>query len=398
MLMKNLNTIVDKHIQNGLYPCAQWKIIHQNNVHEGKLGFLDIESRAPIVENTLYRIWSMTKPIVSIVALQLIDENKIKLNDPITKYLPQFLNLKVLKNIDSDISDLVDINKMPTIKDLLSHTAGFSYNFLGDSLAKEYDRVGLFHSETTTLEEEINLLSTLPLLYQPGTRWVYSVSVDVLARIIEIVTKGTLQSELQKRIFEPLDMNDTAFIVDQKNNNRLMEQYEFDSLKKKIHRPIDKKQYISGVGYPTNKSSYARGGHGLFSTLEDYSKFAQMLLTGKTKLGEVIISQSILSQATTNHLDNQLLPLEIKNFDVEVLEENGLASYGWGLGFRVMIDLNKAPDGLGSIGEFGWAGAAATYFLVDPKNDLTAVLMTQVLGADNILQKDFFKEIYKNLK
>ena len=396
--MKNLNTIVDKHIQNGLYPCAQWKIIHQNNVHEGKLGFLDIESRAPIVENTLYRIWSMTKPIVSIVALQLIDENKIKLNDPITKYLPQFLNLKVLKNIDSDISDLVDINKMPTIKDLLSHTAGFSYNFLGDSLAKEYDRVGLFHSETTTLEEEINLLSTLPLLYQPGTRWVYSVSVDVLARIIEIVTKGTLQSELQKRIFEPLDMNDTAFIVDQKNNNRLMEQYEFDSLKKKIHRPIDKKQYISGVGYPTNKSSYARGGHGLFSTLEDYSKFAQMLLTGKTKLGEVIISQSILSQATTNHLDNQLLPLEIKNFDVEVLEENGLASYGWGLGFRVMIDLNKAPDGLGSIGEFGWAGAAATYFLVDPKNDLTAVLMTQVLGADNILQKDFFKEIYKNLK
>lgn len=396
--MKNLNTIVDKHIQNGLYPCAQWKIIHQNNVHEGKLGFLDIESRAPIVENTLYRIWSMTKPIVSIVALQLIDENKIKLNDPITKYLPQFSNLKVLKNIDSDISDLVDINKMPTIKDLLSHTAGFSYNFLGDSLAKEYDRVGLFHSETTTLEEEINLLSTLPLLYQPGTRWVYSVSVDVLARIIEIVTKGTLQSELQKRIFEPLDMNDTAFIVDQKNNNRLMEQYEFDSLKKKIHRPIDKKQYISGVGYPTNKSSYARGGHGLFSTLEDYSKFAQMLLTGKTKLGEVIISQSILSQATTNHLDNQLLPLEIKNFDVEVLEENGLASYGWGLGFRVMIDLNKVPDGLGSIGEFGWAGAAATYFLVDPKNDLTAVLMTQVLGADNILQKDFFKEIYKNLK
>ena len=123
-----------------------------------------------------------------------------------------------------------------------------------------------------------------------------------------------------------------------------------------------------------------------------------MLLTGKTKLGEVIISQSILSQATTNHLDNQLFPLEIKNFDVEVLEENGLASYGWGLGFRVMIDLNKAPDGLGSIGEFGWAGAAATYFLVDPKNNLTAVLMTQVLGADNILQKDFFKEIYKNLK
>ena len=396
--MKNLNSIVDKHIQNGLYPCAQWKIIHQNNVHEGKLGFLDIESRAPIVDNTLYRIWSMTKPIVSIVALQLIDENKIKLNDPITKYLPQFSNLKVLKNIDSEIFDLVDINKIPTIKDLLSHTAGFSYNFLGDSLAKEYDRVGLFHSEATTLEEEINLLSTLPLLCQPSTRWIYSVSVDVLARIIEIVTKETLQSELQKRIFDPLDMKDTAFTVDQKNNDRLIEQYEFDPLKKKLQIPTTKTQSLFGVSYPTNKLSYARGGHGLFSTLEDYSKFAQMLLTGKTKMGEVIISQSMLSQATTNHLDSQFLDLEIKNFDVEILEENGLASYGWGLGFRVMIDLNKTPDGLGGIGEFGWAGAAATYFLVDPKNDLTAVLMTQVLGADNILQKDFFKEIYKNLK
>lgn len=396
--MKNLNVIIDKHIQNGLYPGVQWKIIHQNEVHEGKLGFLNVESRTPIVENTLYRIWSMTKPIVSIVALQLIEENKISLNESITKYLPQFSNLKVLKNIDSNISDLEEINQMPTIKDLLSHTAGFSYNFLGDTLAKEYDRVGLFHSETSTLEDEINLLSTLPLLYQPSTRWVYSVSVDVLARIIEVVTKETLQLELQKRIFDPLNMKDTAFTVDQKNNDRLIEHYEFDPLKKKLHNPMAKTQKIAGYGHPTNKLSYARGGHGLFSTLEDYSKFSQMLLTGKTRSGEVIISQSLLAQAITNHLDTQFFPLEIKNFDVAVLEENFLAAYGWGLGFRVMTDLNKSIDGLGSIGEFGWGGAAATYFLVDPKNDLTAVLMTQVLGADNILHKDFFKEIYQNLK
>ena len=396
--MKNLNTMIDRHIQNGLYSGVQWKIIHQNAVYDGKLGFLNVESRTPIIENTLYRIWSMTKPIVSIVALQLIEENKIKLSDPITKYLPQFSNLKVLKNIDSDVSDLVDVNQMPTIKDLLSHTAGFSYNFLGDTLAKEYDRVGLFHSETTTLEEEINLLSTLPLLYQPSTRWVYSVSIDVLARIIEIATKETLQLELQKRIFDPLDMKDTAFTVDQEKNDRLIEQYEFDPLKKKLHISITKTQSIRSVSYPTNKETYARGGHGLFSTLEDYSKLAQMLLTGKTRSGEVIISQIMLSQATTNHLDTQFFPLEIKNFDEEVLKENFLAPYGWGLGFRVMIDVDKAVDGLGSIGEFGWGGAAATYFLVDPKNDLTAVLMTQVLGADSILQKDFFKEIYQNLK
>ena len=155
-------------------------------------------------------------------------------------------------------------------------------------------------------------------------------------------------------------------------------------------------QKIAGIGYPTDQLTYARGGHGLFSTLEDYSKFSQMLLDGKTRKCEIIISRNMLSQAITNHLDLKFFPLEIKTFDVEILEENGLDGYGWGLGFRVLTDLSKT-NGIGSIGEFGWAGAAATYFLVDPKNDLTAVIMTQVLGADNILQKDFISEIYKNL-
>ena len=395
--MKNLKHIIDKYIKQGLYPGVQWNITHQDNQYEGKSGFLNIESNKPILENTIYRIWSMTKPIVSIVALQLVEEGKIKLSNPITDYLPQFSNLKVLKNKNSSMSDLVEIQQMPTIKDLLSHTAGFTYNFLGDPLAREYDKVGLFHSEVTTLEEEINLLSTLPILYQPSTQWVYSVSVDVLARIIEVVTKNTLQVELQNRIFKPLDMMDTSFQIEEQNIHRLITHYEFDPLQKKLHDPLARAQKIAGYGHPSNQSTYARGGHGLFSTLKDYNKFAQMLLTGKTKNGNDIISKKILSQASTNHLADTFFPLEIKNFDQEILEENTLASYGWGLGFRVMIDLDKTSDGLGSIGEFGWGGAAATFFLVDPKNNLTAVLMTQVLGADDILRKEFFKEIYKNL-
>ena len=170
----------------------------------------------------------MTKPVISIVILQLIKEKKIKLDDIITEYLPQFNNLRVLKTRNSNISDTVPIKNIPTIKDLLSHTAGFSYNFLGDAVAKEYDRVGLFHSNDTTLEEEINLLSTLPLLCQPSTEWVYSVSVDVLARIIEVITKEKLQSVLEKRIFQPLEMTDTSFMLDQSKLDRLMTSYEFD--------------------------------------------------------------------------------------------------------------------------------------------------------------------------
>ena len=175
-----------------------------------------------------------------------------------------------------------------------------------------------------------------------------------------------------------------------------MTHYEYDPINKRLQDPLARSQKIAGFGHPHDQLTYARGGHGLFSTLEDYSKFAQMLLEGKTQKGETIISSNMLSQAITNHLDLKFFPLEIKSFDVEVLEENDLDGYGWGLGFRVLTDLNKIK-GVGSIGEFGWAGAAATYFLVDPKNDLTAVVMTQVLGADNILQKDFITEIYKNL-
>lgn len=394
--MENLKKIIDKHIQNGLYPGAEWKVNHQGNIFQGKSGFLNLQNKKPIQMNTIYRIWSMTKPVVSIVALQLVEENKIKLNDSIADYLPQFSNLKVLKNRNGNISELVNPEKMPTIKDLLSHTAGFSYNFIGDAVAREYDRIGLFHSETTTLEEEINLLATLPLLYQPSKEWVYSVSVDVMARIIEVVTNETLQSVLKKRIFDPLEMNNSAFTVNPKDDERLMVHYEFDSLNKILRDPLIKSQKIAGFGYPTNKPTYARGGHGLFSTLEDYAKFAQMLLNGKSKHGKIIISEDMLSKATTNHLAPNFLPLEIKSFDQEILEENDLAPYGWGFGFRVLNDLDKA-NGIGNVGEFGWAGAAATYFLVDPKKNLTAVLMTQVLGADNVLKNDFVKEIYSDL-
>ena len=395
--MQNLQKIIDSHVERGLYPGVEWKINYRENIFKGKSGYLNINNKKPIADNAIYRIWSMTKPIVSIVVLQLVEENKITLNDPITDYLPQFANLKVLENRNSNISNLVDIKKIPTIKDLLSHTAGFSYNFIGDAIAREYDRVGLFHSDITTLEEEINLLSTLPLLYQPSTEWVYSVSVDVLARIIEVVANTSLQSVLKKRIFNPLEMSDTAFTVDSKNYDRLMTHYEFDPINKKLHDPLARSQKIAGFGHPCDQLTYARGGHGLFSTLEDYSKFAQMLLDGKSQKGETIISSNMLSQAITNHLDLKFFPLEIKTFDVEVMEDNGLDGYGWGLGFRVLIDLDKT-NGVGSIGEFGWAGAAATYFLVDPKNDLTAVIMTQVLGADNILQRNFIAEIYKNLE
>ena len=394
--MQNLQKIIDQHVNDGLYPGVEWKINHKGKIFKGKSGCLSLEEKRPIATNTIYRIWSMTKPIISIVILQMIQEKKIKFEDELSLFLPQFSNIKVLKNIKANIEDVVNIKKQPTIKDLLMHTAGFSYNFLGDPIGEQYHRLGLFCSENTSLEEEINLLSKIPLLYEPSTNWVYSVSVDILARIIEVVSGFTLQDQLKKRIFDPLEMYNTGFSLSSSNKLNLMSSYHYDNVNNILIESNTHPRKIANYDYPINNKNYSRGGIGLYSTLDDYSNFAEMLLIGKTKYGETILSNELLKQATTNQLSEFLLPIEIKNFDIEILEENVFEPYGWGLGFRVMIDINKA-NGIGSIGEFGWGGAASTYFLVDPKNDLTAVLMTQVFEGSPTLSKDFVSNIYSNI-
>ena len=398
--MDELNHIFQEYINQGKYPGIQWQIIHKNISYEGKVGYKNLDTKENIQDDTLYRIWSMTKPIIAIAMMQLVEEKLIKLDDPINNFIPEFSNLKVLKNPTSSINELNELKNMPTIKDLFMHTAGFSYNFLADPVGKEYDVIKLFNSSKTTLEEEINLLSKIPLLFQPSTNWRYSVSMDVMGRIIETVTKKTLQSILQEKIFNQIGMNETGFSVPEDKIKRIMSSYEFNPNNKKLTNYVIDSQKIGNYAYPYDKDkTYARGGHGLFSTAYDYSLFALMLLTGKTADGKVILKPETIEEMTKNHLDSSFFPLEILSIGTIKNEDyvNDLDPYGWGLGFRVLIDLNKANN-IGSLGEFGWAGAASTYFLVDPKNDLTAVLMTQVLNGDPIIKNDFIKTIYNNLK
>ena len=397
--MKELNSIFEKHVEAGLYPGVEWKITINEEIYHGTTGYMNIDTQESLQKNSIYRIWSMTKPIIAIAMMQLVEEKLIKLDDPINNFIPEFSNLKVLKNPTSSINELNELKNMPTIKDLFMHTAGFSYNFLADPVGKEYDVIKLFNSSKTTLEEEINLLSKIPLLFQPSTNWRYSVSMDVMGRIIEIVTKKTLQSILQEKIFNQIGMSETGFSVPEDKVKRITSSYEFNPDDKKLTNFVMDSQKIGNYAYPyDNDKTYARGGHGLFSTAYDYSLFALMLLTGKTAAGKVILKPETIKEMTKNHLDSSFFPLEILSIGTIKNEDyvNDLDSYGWGLGFRVLIDLNKANN-IGSLGEFGWAGAASTYFLVDPKNDLTAVLMTQVLNGDPVIKNDFVKTIYNNL-
>ena len=392
-----LNNLLSKYVDRGYFPGFQWQININNKVYSGKYGLNNIESQQEVFDNSIYRIWSMTKPIIAVSALQLIEENKINLQDPITEYLPEFTDLKVLVKDDGEIGDVEKINKYPTIEDLLLHTAGFSYNFLADPVGKEYDKLSLFNSDTTTLEEEIKILAKAPLLFQPKKRWRYSVSMDVLARIIEIVRGDSLQNILYGRIFSPLNMKDTGFTVSHDDQYRVMASYEFDPVKMKLSELISDPQKIGNYGYPLNVVSYARGGHGLFSSLDDYAIFSKMLHTGKSEKGDQILDLKTLKLISTNFLDSKYFPIEIATIGIVKDKNyvNGLEAYGWGLGCRTLLDPSK-QNNLGSIGEFGWAGAASTYFLVDNKKNLSATIMTQVLFGNPELARDFYTYIYSN--
>ena len=393
--MDKLNKILLPYIDQGRYPGIQWQINVNDEKFAGKLGYKNLESEDKILDDTIYRIWSMTKPVIAIATMQLVERNQIQLDDPITKYLPEYSNLKVLKNHKGDITDVEELKIKPTVKHLLLHTAGFSYNFLADPVGMEYDRIRIFSSSTSSLEEEIQMLAKAPLLYQPSTQWRYSVSMDVLARILEIIENSTLQDILKNKIFLPLGMHDTDFSISERNESRVMQSYEFDIVHHKLREHILDPQKIGNYGYPLHNKNYARGGHGLFSTLYDYSLFVDMLHSGKTKDGKLIIKKETIDFMTSNFLTPSFFPIEIASVGTIKDENyvNDLEAYGWGLGFRTLLDPVK-NNNLGTKGEFGWAGAASTYFLVDNHKKISAILMTQTLNGDPNLIKDFYKFIY----
>ena len=395
--MDHLNKIFSKHIDDGKFPGVQWQINIKDKIYTGKVGYNNIETKEPVLDNTIYRVWSMTKPVVAIAALQLLEKNKLNLDDLVTKYLPEFSNLKVLKDKKSEIDDTEELQVDLTIKDLFLHTAGFSYNFLADPIGKRYDEIKLFHSDTTTLEEEIKKLAEVPLLYQPRKNWVYSVSMDVLGRILEVILNDTLQNILQKNIFDPLEMEETKFTIPFDSESRLMQTYEYNQVNDKLSKLKNEPQKIGNFKYPLYEKNYARGGHGLFSTISDFSIFVKMLHTGKSIKGHTLLDKKILKLMYTNALDDYYFPIEIPSIGIvrDVNYVNDLKAYGWGLGCRTLMDPSK-NNNLGSVGEFGWAGAASTYFLVDNSKEMTALVMTQVLNGSPELKNDFYKFIYTN--
>ncbi|MGA2986919.1 MAG: serine hydrolase domain-containing protein [Terriglobia bacterium] len=340
---------------------------HGKVVEERTYGKKDIASGAPMTQDTIFRIFSMTKPVTGVAMMILYEEGKWHPLDPVSKYIPQFAHLKVFKGVDESGKMIVeDPAHPPTMHELMTHTAGFTYGFFGTSLVdKMYTDQQVLQAQS--LPNMIDMLAKIPLLYQPGTRWVYSVSMDIQGYIVEKLSGQSLPDFMQQRIFEPLGMKDTGFFVPPEKRNRFATLYASGK---------DGELVANATGgapaddYAT-QPSLPMGGGGMVSTAEDYLRFAQMLLNGGELDGVRILAPATVQLMTTNHLPPSLMTGEFS-----IGPATMRPGMGWGYDCAVYTDPLEADEVVGK-GTFFWLGAADTWFWVDPTNDLIFVGMTQ---------------------
>ena len=331
-------------------------------------GKKDLESGTPMTTDTIFRIFSMTKPVTGVAMMVLYEEGKWNPSDPISKFIPEFAHLKVFKGMDSDGKMILEEPiHPPTMHELMTHTAGFTYGLFGDGpVDKMYQAQHVLVSKS--LQEMVNKLANIPLLYQPGTRWVYSVSMDIQGYIIEKLSGQSLPDFMQQHIFGPLAMKDTGFFVPKNKWNRFATLYR-ENEKGEIAPDASA---VLGMDYVT-QPTMPQGGGGLVSTAQDYLRFAQMLLNGGELDGVRILAPSTVQLMTANHLTPNLMTGEFR-IGPEVIRPG----MGWGYDCAVFSDPLQADEIVGK-GTFFWIGAADTWFWVDPSNDLIFVGMTQHL-------------------
>ena len=346
--------------------------------HYEACGWRDAEKKLPMQKDTIFRIYSMTKPITSVALMMLHEEGKFQLFEPVSRYISAFGNTKVLAGYDYMGQRLVAQNPPMTIHHLLTHTAGLSYGFFYDTPIDEMYRESIFRSETASLEAKAIGMAALPLRFQPGSGWNYSIATDICGYLVQLLADMPFEDFLEQRIFQPLGMVDTAFHVGAEKLDRFAKLYQHNVQDGCFH------EYAGAPHIPqhdfTQPASAPSGGGGLVSTTADYWQFAKMLLNEGELNDTRIIGRKTLEFMTRNHIKPELLPLAI-----------GLGKMpgrGFGLGFDVILDAAQTGV-LNSDLSYGWSGAAATNFWVDPQEQLVGIIMVQLM--DNMLpfQQDF---------
>lgn len=336
----------------------------------GMYGMMDIEQSRPMEEDAIFRIYSMTKPIVSIALMMLVEEGRLSLGDPVAQYIPAFGKTKVYAGMTPFRMQLIEQETPMTVHHLMTHTSGLSYGWFLDHPAEEayrqLNQANDFKTRDISLADYVEMIANLPLLYQPGERWNYSVSTAIVGHLVEIISGMPLGDFLSERILKPLRMVDTAFDVPPEKVNRLAQIYGSEGLFNPFPIPPDD---VMGIGDVTKPTTIPFGDGGLVSTLADYLRFANCLLNGGELDGFRMIAPRTLQWMTSNHLSPDMLPIKI-----------GLGSVNarFGLGFRVVTDIGESQIAV-SKGEYGWSGAAQTFFAVAPEEDMILLFMSQLL-------------------
>jgi CubicO group peptidase (beta-lactamase class C family) len=386
-MINAVHKVAQQYVNDAKFSGIEWQIEKAGKIlNSGACGYANAKLKKKIPQQAIYRIYSMTKPIISVLAMMLIERGKLHLYDSVERFNPKFRDMKVLFP-----NGLMEKARTPiTLQHLLTHQAGFSYDFLlGCPIAAYYRANEITAGGHRDLDQMISVLSELPLAFHPGDDWRYSVATDVLAHVLERATNRRIDDLLKLYIFDPLEMNETSFCLTDVQLGRLMTLYGKQTLSdlpplRRLEHELEEQD--PSQSHPTQSNDFRRGGFGLYSTISDYCRFSRMLLTGKTLDDQVLLSPTSLEMMHGNRVPDQNLPLRIG--------DSALPGYGWNLSGRVMIDTSKALFPHATLNEFGWAGAASTFFWVDPDNQITGVIMTQFIGSTYLLADDMITAFY----
>lgn len=377
--LARIHTAMQRYVDKQLVPGVVTVVARRGRiVYSDAVGFRDVEAKAPMTTDAIFRIASMTKPLASVALMMLYEEGHFLLNDPLAKFLPEFANMKVALPAPANESVGVPYKLVPaarpiTIKHILTHTAGFPNTYRGITQA-EYLKNAALRKPTDTVADSVKRLAAMPLNFHPGDAWEYGAATDVVGRVVEVISGMTLDEFLQKKILGPLKMTDTHFYLPSAKLGRFTSVYEPDATKgnkiKLVEAPTAESRFVK------EPHLYFSGAGGLVSTAADYLRFAQMLLNGGELEGVRILGRKTVELMTVNHIGD--LPVWLTG-----------PGFGFGLGFSVVKDIG-ATGQIGSVGNYSWGGAFCTLFWVDPKEELIGIVMTQVRPYTHInIRQDF---------
>ena len=383
--LARISAAAQQFIDDGQLAGAVTVVARQGKVaHSEAYGMMDIAANKPMQKDTIFRIYSMTKPIAAAAVMMLCEEEKLQLDAPASMYLPELGNLKVAADADAETPSLVKADRDMTVRDLMRHTSGLpgAARYMAGQTAvdKRYREEGLHLLHECNLQEMVERLGRIPLLYQPGTKWHYSIAADVLGRLIEVVSGQPFDVFLTERIFQPLGMVDTGFYVPPEKIDRFARMYgpKPEGGLRVIDAPEGGTGKISETSF-IGKPKFLSAGGGLVSTAADFARFCLMLSSGGILAGKRLMKTESVELMTRNHLPEHLIPLDKK-------PDKRYAGLGFGLGVSVRVrQTDWVPAS--QVGEYGWIGGASTEFWIAPRDELIAITLAQHIPFSELSER-----------